>query len=102
MHPEDLLSLEKWHGLLLAAQKELGSQRPFSSLVTIGEENHHSFKIVEHAARRSAGDAREMVWIWIRGPGSVADIQGSDHPAPLARLLSVNTLCMNLSGKSIS
>ena len=30
-----------------------GSQRPFSSLVTIGEENHHSFKIVEHAARRS-------------------------------------------------
>ncbi len=101
MHPEDLHTQEEWHGLLLAAQKDPGVVTPFQLACNHLRGEPPQLPDSGHA-RRSTGDAREMVWMWKRGPGFEADIPGSDHPAPLARLLSVNILCMNLSGKSIS
>ena len=99
MRPEDLLSLVEWHGLLLAAQNELGHNAFSARDNPKGEPPQLQDSGACHCSKM---DAREMVWMWKRGPGSEADIQGSDHPAPLTRLLSVNILCMNLSGKSIS
>jgi len=101
MHPEDLHTQEEWHGLMLAAQKDPGVVTPFQLA-----RNHlrgEPPQLPDSGAcpplyGGCQGDGVN-VETW---PGLEADIPGSDHPAPLARLLSVNILCMDLSGKSIS